>query len=236
MSGSWVVLKKELRGFLLSPLAYVLLAVILGLGGYFFAIFLLITGVASMNGFFSNMGVVLIFIAPVLTMRLLAEEQQRGTMELLMTTPISITQVVLGKFFAAVVVFALALVISLIYVLILLNFGKPEIGPIMTSYLGFLLLGATYLAVGLFASSLTDSQMVAGVVGFGILLVFWVVGWVAGTIPGVAGQVAGAISILDHNSDFIKGVVDTTHIVYYLSMIVAFLYLTVRMVERRTWA
>lgn len=229
------IFKRELRSYLLSPLAYVLLAVFVGLGSYFFSVILLSTRIADLGGYFANMALVAMFIAPLLTMRLWSEEEQKGTAELLLTSPVTMAGIVLGKYLAALVVYLVAVGISLLYPLILGLYGEPDWGPVISSYLGFILLGATYLAVGFFASSLTSSQLLAGVTGIGILLLFWIVGWLSSALgPGV-GQVAGYLSVLNQFDDFLKGILDSTHLVYYGSLIAAFLFLSVQNLQRRVW-
>lgn len=236
MSGIWAVWEKEIKGYLLSPLAYVLITVFLLLGGYFFSVTLLSTHTASMGMYFKNAATILVFITPILTMRLFAEEEQRGTTELLYTLPLSIYQTVLGKYLAALAVLALMLVTTLAYPAILVAKADPDIGPIMTSYLGFFLLGGTFLAAGCLTSSLTKSQVVAAVSGYGLLLFMWTLGWLSSAVPGRAGELARSLSPLSHFEDFLKGILDSGHIVFYLTLIAAFLVLTIANVEKRTWA
>lgn len=236
MSGILVVWEKELKGYLLSPLAYVLIGVFLVLGGYFFSVGLLSTRVASMRGYFGNAATILVFIIPILTMRLFAEEDQRGTSELLYTLPLSIYQTVLGKYLAAVTVFLLALAATIPYPLILMMTSNPDVGPILTSYLGFFLLGSSFLAAGCLTSSLTKSQVVAAVSGYGLLLFIWILGWLSSAVPGTVGELASALSPLSHFEDFLKGILDSAHVVFYLTLIAAFLVLTMFNIERRAWA
>ncbi|MCL5056741.1 MAG: ABC transporter permease [Actinobacteria bacterium] len=234
--GVLVVLKKELKSYLTSPLAYVLTVVYLALGGYIFSVILLTGGVAGMDAYFHNMSVILMFLVPVLTMRLWAEEEQKGTSELLMTVPISTAQVVLGKYFAAVALFGLILLITAVYPSILFRVGSPDTGALAAGYLGFFLVACTYLAAGFFASSLTRSQVIAAVTGFCILLALWVINWAAGAVTGLTGDVLRALSVSEHFKDFTRGVVDTTHIAYYLSAVFIFLYLAVTAIEKRNWS
>lgn len=234
--GAVAVFKKELKSYLTSPLAYVLVAVYLALGGYFFSIMLLAGRMASMEAYFENMSLILIFLVPVLTMRQWAEEEQKGTSELLMTAPLSTAQVVLGKYLAAVALFGLLLLLTGIYPAILFRVGSPDPGQLAAGYLGFFLIACTYLAAGLFASSLTRSQVIAAVAGFCLLLALWIVSWSAGTVAGLPGDVLRALSVSEHFKDFTRGVVDTTHIFYYLSAVFLFLYLAVTAIEKRSWS
>lgn len=232
----WHLMKKELRSYLLSPLAWVLLAVYFALGGYFFSGIIIITGQADLTGYFGNMAVTLLFLVPALTMRLWSEEEARGTSRFLLTAPITVAEVVTAKFLAAFSLMLLAELASLVYVLILWRLGSPDWGTVLASYLGFTLLVAASLAVGLFASSLSSSQMVAGLIGFGLLLLFWVVDWISSSVPAGLGSVLKAISFPGHLVDFLKGLVVTNHIVFYLSAVVLFLFLAVQSIAKRTWA
>ncbi len=235
MRNAFFIWKREVLAYLQTPTAYAAMAVFLVIGGYFFSVFLINTQQADMRPFFGNMGLIMLFISPVLTMRLLAEETSQGTDEILFTQPITYTQAVLGKYLAAVTVFLIMLLISGVYPIILEYYGNPEWGVVMTGYLGFLLLGSTFLAVGLFTSSLTDSQMVAGIIGFAVLLLLWVVSWAADTIGGTVGSILRVMAVTEYYQDFRRGIIDTRNVLFYLSFIVGFLFLTGRMVEKRTW-
>lgn len=232
----WYLMQKELKSYLLSPLAWVLLAVYFALGGYFFSGIIIITNRADLTGYFGNMAVTLLFVVPALTMRLWSEEEARGTSRLLLTAPVTVTEVVTAKFLAALALMLLAELVSLIYVVILWRLGQPDWGTIFASYLGFTLLVAAALAVGLFASTLSASQMVAGLVAFGLLLLFWVVDWISASVPAGLGSVLKALSFPGHLVDFLKGLVVTNHIVFYLSAVLLFLYLAAASIAKRTWA
>ncbi len=236
MRKTWAIFKREVSSYFLSPMAYVMGAVFLLLSGYFFSIALLATQSASMQGVFSNMAVIFIFVAPVLTMRLVAEERKLGTDELLLTSPVTITSIVIGKYLASVFTYVVFLAASLWYVAILRFYGSPDMGPIYSGYVGMFLFGAACLAAGTFASVLTENQMVAGIIGFGILLFFWLLGWVSAAITGSAGEAISMLSILKHFDDFQKGMIDASHVVYYLSFIFVFTFLAVRVVDSRRWS
>jgi ABC-2 type transport system permease protein len=169
-------------------------------------------------------------------MRLVAGEEQDGTMEFLLTYPVTIPQVVLGKYLASLALFVAIIFLTFIFPGILLSISSPDIGVILTSYLGFLLLAATYLAIGIMCSSFTSSQIIASVSGFGILLLLWIVGWLSGNISGPLGQFAKALSISEHYGDFLRGVIDTTHIVYFLSIIIVSLLISMLGVAKRAWS
>ncbi len=236
MLKTWSIFKREVASYFLSPIAYVMGAVFLLLSGYFFSIILMATRSAGLQGTFGNMAVTFMFVAPALTMRLLAEEKKLGTDELLLTSPVSITSIVVGKYLASVLTYLVFLAATLVYVAVLRHYGNPDMGPIYSGYLGMSLLGASCLAAGTFASALTENQMVAGVVGFGILLLFWILGWVSAAVPGPVGHAISMLSILKHFDDFQKGIMDLSHIIFYLSFIFVFLFLAVRTIDSRRWS
>lgn len=236
MLKTWPIFKREVAAYFLSPIAYVMGAVFLVLSGYFFSILLFATRTASMQGTFGNMAVTFIFVAPVLTMRLLAEERKLGTDELLLTSPVTITSIVVGKYLASVFTYLVFLTVTLIYPAILRHYGSPDMGPIYSGYLGMFLFGAACLAAGTFASALTENQMVAGIVGFGILLLFWILGWASAAVTGPVGQAISMLSILKHFDDFQKGIIDLSHTLYYLSFVFVFLFLAVRTIDSRRWS
>jgi ABC-2 type transport system permease protein len=184
---------------------------------------------------FGTLAVVLLFLVPLLTMRLLAEEKRSGTAELLFTYPLTDWAVILGKYFSAFLVFAIFLAFTLIHGLIFASLGRLDWGALFTGYLGLLLLGGASLALGLFASSLTENQVVAGVAAFALLLLFWIIGWVQEIGPGDLGWVSQFLSMTDHFENFTRGVIDTRDLIYNLSFIYFFLFLTKRQLESRRW-
>lgn len=236
MRDVWSILKREVAAYFISPMAYVMGAVFLMLSGYFFSVILLATHSASMQGVLGNMAVIFLFIAPVLTMRQLAEERKLGTDELIMTSPVSTTSIVVGKYLAAVCTYVVYLVITMIYPAILIKYGSPDMGPIYSGYLGMFLFGAGCLAVGTFSSSLTDNQMVAGVVGFGLLLLFWILGWAGAVVTGPIGDTLANFSLLKRFDDFQKGIIDLSSVLYYVSFIFIFIFLAVRVIDSRRWS
>lgn len=227
---------KELKTYFSSPMAYIVAVVFLVITGYFFGTSL--SGPfpeASLRGFLLQGSFILVVIAPLLTMRLLAEEAKLGTLELLLTNPVRDLEVVIGKYISSVVVFAVMLALTLYYPLVLRWFGDPDFGPILTGYLGFLLLGSSCLAVGLLASSFTSNQIVSAVVAFGILLIFWLIQQASSLVSGSIGDLIQYLSLPFHFSDFVFGVLDTLHVVYYASIIFICVFVTIRSVEARRW-
>ncbi len=230
MRNTLTITLKEFKSYLASPMAYVVTGIFLVLTGVFFATSSSTYYETSINGFLSTWWALLL-LASVLTMRLLAEERKLGTLELLLTAPVRDTEVILGKFFGSLGIITVMLVLTLYYPILLTWFGDPDLGPIATGYLGFFLLGCTTLAVGIFASSLTSNQVVAAVVAGGILFALWFLGMAADYLPEAAGKVIDYFSLSYYFPDFMRGIIDTRGIIYYLSITVLFLFLAVRSLE-----
>jgi ABC-2 type transport system permease protein len=232
-----IICGKELRSYLGTPMAYVVTAIFLALSGTFFTAYLASTGYAdtSIRGFLSVAQYLMLLFSAVLTMRLVAEERKLGTWELLLTVPVRDVEIILGKFASSLAVLALMLALTFYYPILLLIFGDPDLGPIMTSYLGLFLLGAASLAVGIFASSLTSNQLVSAVVAGGLLFALWFLGLAGPLAPGPLGELMSYLSLSSHFPDFIRGVVDTRAVVYYLSITAVFLFLAVRSAEADRW-
>lgn len=231
----WAVCRKELMSYFSSPVAYIISAVFLLISGYFFTIIISYTRAAELRFLFNNMAITWLLVAPMITMRLFAEERQKGTFELLMTSPIRLYELVLGKFLGAALLFASILVVTLQYPAFLIAFGNPDYGPLLSGYLGFFLMGLSFLAVGAFASALTDNQIVASVIAFGILLAFWIIGWAGDLVGGPLGMFLEGLALIQRLENFAKGVLDTGDALYYLSVIGVFLFLTVRALDWRRW-
>lgn len=232
------ILRKELRTYFVSPVAYVVIAAYLVMSGVFFAIMLTApTGQAeaSLSIVFGNVAVILLIVAPALTMRLLAEEQKSGTVELLLTSPVRDWEVVLGKYLASLVLYLIPLALTLLYVFILKRYGNPDMGPIIAGYVGLILFGAAFLAVGVFASSLTQNQVVAAVVAVAVLLGLWLVNAFASAARAPVSDILNYLSIISHYQEFYSGVIDSKDVVYYLAVIAVSLFLSVRVLETRRW-
>ena len=252
----WPIYKKELRLYFTSPVAYVLLTIFLLIAGWFFyTIFAYFTRASMqmamqpqmarelnvtesvLRPLFSNVSVILLLVTPLITMRLFAEERRSGTIELLLTYPVRDGAVLMAKYLAALTLYATMLAGTLTYpILMLVVRAKPEWGPLATGYLGLLLMGAMFLGIGVFASSLTENQIVAAIVAFGISLMFWIIGWPAEFVGGPLGTVLTHVSILEHNDSFTKGVLDTKDIIYFVDFIALTLLLTLRSLESRRWS
>ncbi len=236
MRNTLAIAFKEFKSYLTSPMAYVVTGIFLAATGFFFGTSSSTYSETSINGFLQAGVILILLFAPLLTMRLLAEERKLGTIELLLTAPVRDSEVILGKFLGSLYILTVMLALTLYYPLLLIIFGDPDIGPIFASYLGLFLLGSTCLAVGLFASSLTSNQIVAAVVAGGILFALWFLGAAADLVPEALGKVIDYLSLSYYFSDFMTGVVDTRGIIYYLSITVSFLFLAIRSVENSRWS
>jgi len=227
---------KEIRTYFSSPMAYVVSAVFLAITGYLF-----VRSVsspfpeASVRGWMLDGTILFVLWSPVLTMRLLSEEQKMGTLELLMTSPVHDYAIVLGKFLAAFVILAVTISMTLFYTIFLFFFGQPDIGPMLAAYLGLMLYGAATLSIGVLASSLTSNQIIAAVIGFGILLLLTLLEQAADVTSGQTAYVLQQLSLTGHFLNFAQGVIDTNSVVYYLSTVLVFLFLAVRNLESRRW-
>ncbi len=246
---------KELRLYFISPIAYVVAMVFLAVSDFlFYNQIQYFSGLSMRMMQFQNnlpelnlhdavfrptlfnMSFILLLIMPLLTMRLFAEEKKEHTNELLMTSPITITEIVFGKFIAALVVYFLLLVLSLHLPLMLSLAVDISWKPLFTSYLGLFLMGAVFLSMGLFASALTDNQMIAAVISFGILIGLWMAGASVHTAGESAlGQVANYLSMSNHLDSFIKGLISSRSLAYFISMTALGLFLTHRVVESQRW-
>ena len=227
---------KEIQAYFTSPTGYIVALVFIALTGYFFGRDISEDfPIASVGGYISASRFILLFLAPAITMRLMAEEQKLGTVELLLTAPVRDWEVVLGKFMASLAFFLGTLALTLYYVILLFVFGNPDSGPVWSAYLGLILYGSAALSIGLLASSLTNNQIVALTVGFGILLGLTLIGQASTLVDGTASTILFQLGLTSHLSDFSRGVIDTNHIIYYVTVIAVFLFLTVRSLETRRW-
>ncbi len=236
MRNTATIALKEFKSYLASPMAYVVTGIFLALTGVFFGISPATYFETSIRGFLESGSLLLLLLASVLTMRLLAEERKMGTLELLLTAPVRDSEVILGKFLGSLGILTVMLVLTFYYPILLISFGDPDMGPIATGYLGLFLLGCTSLAVGLFASSLTSNQVVAAVVAGGILFALWFGGMAADFLPEAMGEVIGYFSLAYYFPDFMKGIIDTRGVIYYLSITVLFLFLAIRSLENSRWS
>jgi ABC-2 type transport system permease protein len=227
---------KEIQIYFSSPVAYIVALIFMALSGFFFVRDL---GnpfpEASLSNFFQGATFLLIPLAPALTMRLLAEEQKLGTIELLLTSPVRDWEVILGKYLASFVFLIFLLALTSYYVILLLVFATPDPGPIYSGYLGLVLYGMSALAVGILTSTLTSNQIIAAVVGTGILVVLYATSFIGDVVTGVWATIFNQLGFTSHFNDFDRGIVDSTHIVYFITVIALFLFLSIRALESRRW-
>ena len=249
MNNVLAIANKELRAYFSSPIAYVVIGFFALMFGFFFYSLLLYFDRQSLQAagqpvnvneqflrpVFLNATVIFLFVLPLVTMRTYSEEKRSGTIELLLTAPLTDLQIILGKFLGAMGLYASMLAITLVHVGLLFKFGDPEWRPIVTTYLGLLLMGGCFVSAGLLISSLTKNQIVAGMITFGVFLMLWVINWIASFMGPTAQQVLNYLSITDHLDDFTKGIIDTKHLVYYVSFITFGLFLTARAVDTERW-
>jgi ABC-2 type transport system permease protein len=251
MTNILAIVRKDWRGYFSSPIGYVVVGMYAVIFGYFYTVGLSWFIQASMQSagggapmnvnqqmiryVFLNSTVIFLFVVPLLTMRTYAEEKRSGTIELLMTSPITDFQIVIGKFLGAMALYGAMLVITLVHIAVLFRFGSPEWKPIVSGYLGMLLLGGCFVSVGVFFSSLTKNQIVAGMFTFAVLLLLWVIDWIGSFSGPTVARFTSYISLTGHVEDFLRGIVDTEHVVYYLSFITFGLFLTAKAVDSERW-
>ena len=235
MRAVWTLLKKELKVTFVTPLAYVFLGVFLFLAGLFFYMGIVMTGEASLRVMMGNLAISLLFVLPMLTMRHFAEEQKAGTFELLMTSPISPVALILGKWLSSMVMCTLMLVGTLVFPMVLEFYGDPDWGIILTSYIGLFLVCGAFTAAGLFASSLSNDQVAAGMGGIVLLLPFWLIGNADALVGDGLQDWLDKLALLPHLRGFTRGVVDSADVAYFVAFAFVFLFLTYRTLESRRW-
>ena len=253
MSNILAIAQKEIRSYFASPIAYVVIGLFALLFGYFYVAILdwfvrqgMLGGMGmqaaplNLNQQFVrplllNTTVLILFVLPMITMRTYSEEKRSGTIELLLTSPLTDLQIILGKFLGAMALYAAMLCVTLLYVGVLFVYGNPEWKPIVTAYLGLLLMGGCFIAMGMLISSFTRNQIVAGMLTFGVFLLLWVIDWNASRFGPTGEAIVNYLSITRHFEDFAKGVIDTAHLVYYVSFITFGLFLTAKSVDSERW-
>lgn len=226
---------KEVKSYFFSPIAYVLIAMFILISSILFMSNLLY-GIGEFNSNLSTMGYILIFIIPILTMRILAEDRKNGSEVLLITSPLRLSEIVLGKYFAALFVFFVMVLVSFVYPIILVAFGASVTPQLVGGYVGFILLGASFIAVGLFASSITENQIIAAVISFVALLIMWIADGIGSMVGGIFAKILYWFSLLSRYEDFNKGILSLSAIIYYISFIAVFIFITAMNIERRRWS
>jgi len=253
MNNILAIAHKEVKSYFASPIAPIVIGLFALLFGYFFYAMLVyfdrqsmqLAGLGGGPGanvneqmirpVFLNASVILLFFMPSITMRTYSEEKRSGTIELLLTSPVTDFQIIMGKFLGAMALYAAMIGVTVIHMAILYMFGKPEWIPIAMTYLGLLLMGGCFISVGLLISSMTRNQIIAAIATFGVFLLLWVINWI-GSFTGPRTQdVLNYLSIPDHLDDFTRGILDTKHLVYYVSFMTFALFLTMRSVDTERW-
>jgi len=245
------IAQRELRSYFASPIGYVITGLFAVLFGWIFYAYLSFFvrsseqmsmggGVPNVNqqmiaGLLQTTATIILFVMPMITMRTYSEEKRSGTIELLLTSPVSDVQIILGKFFGAMGLYAAMLGVTVLYISILFFLGNPEWKPVLAGYLGLLLMGGCFIAVGLLVSSLTKNQIVAGIATFAVFLFLWVINWIGESAGPTGREIVTYVSITDHFTDFARGIIDTKHIIYYLSFITFGLFLTAKSVDSERW-
>lgn len=229
------IARRELGTYFTSPIAYVVTAALLAIAGFMFERILFFSREATLRYLFTNLATILLFVAPALTMRLLAEERRSGTIELLLTAPVRDWEVIWGKWLASFILFLAMLSLTLVYPLVLERFGDPDWGPIGSGYLGLILLGGALLALGTLTSTLTRNQIIAAVLGVALCVGLWLIAALAESNEGALNSGLRYLALGEHFFDFLKGVVDTRDVIYYLSVIAGALFLATRVLETRRW-
>jgi ABC-2 type transport system permease protein len=253
MRNIWVICRKELRTYFVSPIAYILFLIYAVIFGWFFwnmvGLFIYYSMESQMRGemfpmnindqivrqLLGNINVINLLLIPLMTMRLFAEEKRSGTIELLATSPIRDGEIILGKWLASVILYAAMLLFTGLNFLFLFKYGNPDWKPMAIGYLGVLLQAAALLALGTFISTLTKNQIIAGAATFGVCLLIFVFGWVGGYQSSTWAQVLTYMSTTTHMESFLKGVIDTKDAIYYVSAIFLGLFLTARSLESLRW-
>ena len=252
MSNILAIAQKELRGYFATPIGYIVIGMFALLWGWFYYVMLMIFNQQSLQlggleggnvdinsqlirPLFLNASVILLFVLPLVTMRIYSEEKRSGTIELLLTSPLTDVEIIIGKFLGALTLYAAMLAITAIHVGLLFSYGNPEWRVVVIGYLGLLLMGGCFISVGLLISSLTKNQIVSGMITFAVFLMLWVINWPASFVGPNMQNILNYLSITDHFDDFTKGILDTKHLVYYFSVMAFGLFLTARSVDTERW-
>ena len=258
MKSILVIAERELKTYFSSPIAYVALTIFTFLAGvvFYFFVGVMVESVGTrammsaqtgrppdpidmpgviVQNMFNFLSFVLLLVLPMITMALFSEEKKRGTMELLLTAPVTDLQVVLGKFLAAGVFYMILLATTVVELTILFAYSTPAKGPILSAYFGMALYGLAIIAVGMFISTLTDSQVISVILTFGVLMVLWLIDALARSASATTKAILSYLSILEHTNDFLQGVVSTSHVIFYISFIALGIFLTYRSLDSLRW-
>lgn len=204
--------------------------------GYLFWVILVSSRVASLEPMLYNAAFILMLASPVLTMRLVSEEKKSRTIELLLTSPVSPAEIIVGKFLACFILYLVLIVLTLQYPLILSFYSAEfDLGPVYSGYVGLILIGSAFISLGLFASTLTENQIIAAMISFGGLILFWVFGWAKHVLENSFGEILGNLSVFDRYSEFLRGVIDSGNVIFFLVFTFTWLFLATRVLESDRW-
>ena len=249
MKNIWTIARRDFRSYFTSPVAYIIIAGFMAIMGWMFYFNLVHFIMSSsfsqghnqnitegiIRPLYGNMNVIFLFMVPFITMRLFAEEKKQHSIELLMTAPLTLTEIILGKFLSAYLLILVMLGLTLIFPLVLVVFGNPDIGPIATNYLGLLLMSGCYVSIGVLFSSMTENQIIAGACSFAAGLFFWLISWASQSAGAVWSDVLTYLSLITHNMNFSQGVLNTSDVIFYLSFMGMGLFITHRILDSYRW-
>ena len=231
------IIKRELYSYFCSPVAYVVMAIFLFFSGLFFSMVCLMGDTSNLTYVFNNMFLVIVLLTPMMCMRLLSDEKRLRTDQALLTSPVSILGIVMGKFFSACILFLVCLAIYVIFGFVLSFFVTPQWSVILCNFLGLFILGCALIAIDLFLSSLTESQMIAAISGFAVGLLVYLLDNIASAIPvEFLEKAVKSMSFLSHYQNFTVGLLSIADLVFFLSVIALFIFLTVRVIEKKRWS
>lgn len=254
MSGFWAVFRKEMANYFVSPIAYCVIAMFLVIAGFFFWANLSVMSLISLQAandpmitqrinltdvvirpLTQNMSIVLLFLMPLLTMRLFSEEKKTGAIELLLTYPISDFSAVMGKFCAALMILLAMLIGTISYPIIMMRLGEVDFGVLISGYLGLIMMGAAFIGMGIFVSLMTDNQIISATVTFGLSLLFWIISWTSSFVGQTPGLILKQLSILERLESFHKGVLSLPDVGFFVFFTAFFIFLCLRSLESLRW-
>ncbi len=236
MSKILAIMKKDLQTYFFSPVAYIIGVSFLLVCGYLFWVIMVSSKLATLEPLMYNAAFLLLLASPVLTMRLISEERKSNTMELLLTSPISPGEIIIGKFLACFTVYLLIIFMTFQYPLIMSRFAeKMDLGPVFSGYVGLIMLGAAFISIGLFASSLTENQVVSAMITFAALMFFWIIGWVKFVLESPLTDGLAKLSLMERYSEFTKGVIDSGNVIFFIVFTLIWLLIATRVVESDRW-
>ncbi len=253
MKNIWTIAQRDFKSYFKSPIAYIVIAGFLAIMSWMFFFNLsyfndqnmramqmnIGKGVSITEGIvrplYGNMNVIFLFLVPFITMRLLAEERKNSTIQLLLTAPVTLTEIIIGKFLSSFLLTLVMLGLTVVYPAVLFWTGTPDPGPIALSYLGTALLVGCYLSFGLFFSAMTENQIVAGALTFAFGLFFWLINWASQSVGSTWGEILNYLSLINHYNNFSQGILNTTDIIFYLSVIALGLFFTHRVLDSFRW-